>query len=483
MPVNSTPMGVKSLSDRYYLLYQKGSLIDHVGAIKTVKRALTNFGLNKHAPSIVNTLGEIGHFLSRHEATPLNQIEIKTLKKTPNLFALTASPKTLIFPKTGDFYNLYQDKIKQQYYLWIPAYKDKSYKMLRIQAKDNQEFKEKISHILNSDTARAKLEHQTINSFIRLTPFLPNKEIFFNEHKIVGNFKENTFDRIDNHHQYATFNTQIGSVDEQQLAYYLPKQNLKNYSNRSDNALDIKDETFAKLHASSIFADAGVEIDEIVGNIILQTYAGKKLDPEFITQMAKKIKDDYIYNTYGHNSKGSKVHQSAFPILGPLSRIRNGKDGSHYQFANDPLSGGRFIHKHAMSHSELVRELYEPQADGSTKFLYDKDPKAFMALADKMIVDKFDRQYMMNYGRKAIGARIAINFIQDEVAKINLDEKTLSPEDLAKNKLKQLDLIRFQSKLFDSLGDLKNTFRKSCVGFAAYARAVGHEELLSLIHI
>ncbi|MFT6073074.1 MAG: hypothetical protein ACJAXL_001626, partial [Alphaproteobacteria bacterium] len=473
MPLNMSPISVKNLPSRYNVLYQKSSLEDDVGAIKIAGRAIRNLGLNKHVARAPNTLGEIGHFLSRHENSKIEDLAIIDIKKPPNLFTLTTKAKTLHFPKTNDYYHLYQDKNKSQYYLWVPAHSRNTHTMIRIKANSDNECQKKIFDILSTDTSRAKLECQTTQHIYGKLPFLPGHEIFYNEHKMTGNLKEHGFDRIGDHYNHSAFDTKIGAVDQNQLAYYFPSDNLKNYSNRADNVLNVKDDTFNKLHASSVFADSGTEIDEIVGNIVLQTYAGKKPEPEYVAQMSKKIKDDYIYDTYGIDSRGGKARQSPFPFV----KIKAGQFGSRYQFANDPFGGGRFWQDQPMSHTELVRTLYQPQSDGTTKFLYDRDPEKFMQLADKMTIKKVDRQYLMSYGRKAIGARIAINFIQDELMKINLDDPKLSPEQKDKAKIKQLDLIRFQSKLFDSLGDLKDSFRKSGVGFAAYARAVGQEDI------
>ena len=478
MPRYLTPLTIRNYSPRYNVLYQKPSIEEQVGAIKIAGRAIRNLGLNQYVPRVANTLGEISHFLTRHKNASDDMIEIHDLKKKLNPFNLTTNDKTLHFTKTNDFYHLYQDKGKQQYYLWIPAQRDNVYKMMRIKAKDDTEFKQKLLSILHNDTAQAKLECKTINRFIGKFPFMPGTEIFFNENKLTGNYELNSFDRVGREYQLENFDTKIGTVDGEQLSYYLPYENFQNYSRRNDKAVKIRDDAWLKSHTMSIFVDASTEIDEVVGNIILQTYAGKKPDPEYVAQMTRKIKNDYLYNTNGINSRGGKQRQSVMPLL---SKIPLGQFGSRWQFSNDPYRGNRFWQESPMSHQELMNALYEPQADGSTVFLYDKNPEKFMALADSLSIKKVDRQYTMNYGRKAIAAKVALRLVQDELIKINSDDAGLSPEEQAKAKTKQLDLIRFQDKIFSSLGDLKDIFRKSSVGYSAYARAVANEDIPKII--
>lgn len=471
MPRYLTPLTVRNYSPKYNVLYQKPSIEEDVGAYKIAVRAATNFGLNKYVPREPNTLAEISHFLSRHRGLGPDDIAIYDLKKTFNPFNLTTKDKTLHYPKTNDYYHLYQDRGKKQYYLWIPAQKDNGYKMLRIKAENDTELKQKISAIHNNDASQAKLECKTTKNIFGKLPFMPGTEIFYNEHKLTGNYELNAFTRVGNQYNTENFDTKIGSVDDQQLAYYLPSENFQNYSKRINKAVKVRDDAWLKSHATSMFVDASTEIDEIVGNIILQTYSGENLEPEYVSQMTKKIKDDYLHNVYGQKSRGGKVRQSMLPFV----KIPLGKFGTRWQFGNDPHHGNRIWQKKPMAHQELMNKLYQPQADGSAIFLYDRDPEEFMALADELAIKKEDRQYMMNYGRKAIGTRVALRLIQDEIIKINLDDPNLSPDEIAKAKTKHLDLIRFQDKIFSSLGDLKDVFRKSSIGYAAYTRAVGHE--------
>lgn len=473
MPRLQTPLTIKNYSSRYDVLRQKKSLIEDVGAIKVAGRAVWNFGVNSPVPREPNTLAEIGHFLSKHDGTAKDKIEIHDLNKPSNFLNPRTKAKTLFFATTKDYYHLYKDNLTQQYYLWIPDHKHQRYKMLRIKAGDDKTFKDKIHLILNNDSARAKLQCKTVNHILGKMPFIPGTEIFFNENMITGDYTQNAYNRIGDHYYHDAFDTKIGSVDEQQIAYYLPFQKFQNYSNRIDKALKVKDETWAKMHAGATFVDAGNEIDEIVGNIILQTYAGKKLDPEAIALMGKKIKDDYIYDTYGEHSRYAKIRRSAIPFL----KLKPGKYGTAWQFGNNIFKGNRGWQTAPMSHYELVTALYEPQADGSARFLYDKDPEAFMKLAKRFEINKMDRQYLLSYGRKAIGARILLNYVMDELIKIDINDPKLSPQEVDKLKAKQIDLIRFHGKVFHALGDLKDSFRKSCMGFSAYARAVGQEAL------
>lgn len=473
MPRYLTPLTVRNYSPRYNVLYQKPSVEDNVGAIKIAGRAVRNFGLNKHVTRDPNTLAEISHFLSRHSGVNPDDIAIYDVKKKLNPFNLTTKDKTLHYPKTNDYYHLYQDVNKKQYYLWIPKQKYAGYAMLRIKANNDAELKQKILAIHNSDTSQAKLECKTHHNIFGKLPFMPGTEIFYNEHKLTGNYSLNAFSRVGNQYNSDTFDTKIGSVDQQQLAYYLPSENFQNYSERTDKAVKVRDDAWLKSHTMSMFVDASTEIDEIIGTIVLQTYAGKKPEPEYVAQMTKKIKDDYLYDTYGKNSRGGKVRQSAIPFL----KTPLGKFGTRWQFSNDPYHGNRIWQNAPMAHQELISALYQPQADGSAVFLYDRDPEAFMALADKLAIKKEDKQYMMNYGRKAIATRVTLRLVQDEIIKLNLNDKDLSPEEITKAKTKHLDLIRFQDKVFSSLGDLKDVFRKSSIGYTAYARAVGHEDI------
>lgn len=473
MPRFQTPLTIKNLPARYDVLRQKQSLIEDVGFFKIVGRGIKNLGLNNPVPREANTLAEIGHFLSKHENTKSDDIEVYDLNKTTNAFNPRTKAKTLHFPKTKDYYHLYHDKLTQQYYLWIPDHLHRRYKMVRVNANDDRIFKKKIFDILNSDTSKAKLECKTFNHILGKMPFVPGTEIVYDEHKLVGAYSENAYTRIGEPYQHDAFDTKIGAVDSQQLAYYLPFQKFQHYSNRVDDAVKIRDDTWGKMHAGSIFTDFGTEMDEIVGNIILQTYSGQNLTPEAIAIMGKKIKDDYVYDTYGDHSRAGKVRTHALPLF----KLKPGKYGTAWQFGNNPFKGNRGWQETAMSHSELVKTLYEPQADGSALFLYDKDPEKFMALASKFEIKPMDRQYLASYGRKAIGARILLNYVIDELSKININDPNLSPTERSKAQAKQLDLTRFHGKVFQSLGDLKDNFRKSCMGFTAYARAVGQEEI------
>jgi hypothetical protein len=121
--------------------------------------------------------------------------------------------------------------------------------------------------------------------------------------------------------------------------------------------------------------------------------------------------------------------------------------------------------------------MYVPQIDGTAKLRYDDDKKAFFSIIDTLKIEPKDRQYTMQYARKALGIKISLKYLQEELAKIKLDDPVTSAEEQKYLFQKWQDLSYVKDTLFNNSGDLKDSLRKGNIGYSAYAQAIGLENV------
>jgi hypothetical protein len=471
----STVIALKNNPRRYNVLYGRKSINEDVGAFKILGRAVRNLGLNKHVPRTANALGEISDFLKLNAGKKAVDFKINNLDASRfNPFKLQADFKTLKINDDNHHYKLY--KTKNNYHLWIPKESHFDNRHLRITAKNDTEFKAKLEFILNNPSAQAKLDYRVTNIPFGLRnihiPGLPRHEIYFDEERLTGTHKINSFKPIGMDGDLEQFDSKLGSVDRKQITYYMPFVTFEGYSARENKPITIRDDVWLKAHETGQFILASMDANELLETVIAQTYSGQKITPNHAAQMRTKMKEDFVFNLYGfgtYNGKGRG--QTLLPF---------GEFPVRWQFSNDPLTGGRFWENHAPSNQEIATIMYVPQADGSAKLRYDVDKKAFMTIIDRLKIKPSDRQYLLNYARKALGIKSAIRFIQDELSKIKLDDPVSSDDERKKNLEKWQDLSYVKDRIFNNAGDLRDSLRKGNNGFSAYVEAVGLENIPSL---
>lgn len=463
----STVIALRNHPKRYNVIYGREALNKNVGAVTLVKRGFNQAGLNKYVPRTANALGEISDFLKLNNEKKAVNCHITESQSKYNPFKLINEAKILKIDGDDTSYKLYKNN--NDYHLWIP---DKTFynnnRHLHIKAKDDDDFRLKLESLFNNPSTRAKLDFKVYNMPLGLRNIfisgLPRHEIYLDDNRLTGAYQENTYKAVGLDGDLEAFDSKLGSVDRKQITYYTPNYTFEGYSER-DKPLIVRDDVWVKLHEAAQFVNASHECDELLEMIIAQTYSGQQIDQKHTAQISTKLKEDYIHNLYGYGTlNGRSKGQTILPY---------GDTPKDYQFLNDPLRGGRFWEDHAPSNQEIAMIMYEPQIDGTAKLRYDTDKKAFFSIVDRLKITPKDRQYMMNYARKALGIKIAMKFIQDELSNIKLDDPILSPEEKNAAKEKWQDLSFIKDQLFNNAGDLRDSLRKGNVGFSAYAEAVG----------
>lgn len=471
----STVIALRNYPKRYNVIYGRKALNKDVGALTIVGRACNlQLGLNKYVPRTGNAIGEISDFLKLNQGKKAIDCRIIDIQPKYNIFRLINECKILKIDGDDTEYKLY--KLKNDYHLWIP---DKKYinnnRHLHIKAKDDDEFRLKLENLFNNPATRAKLDFKIYNIPFGLRGLhisgLPRHEIFLDENRLTGAYQENTYEAIGIDGDLEQFDSKLGSVDRKQITYYTPDFTFEGYSKR-EKPLVVRDDVWVKSHEAAQFVNASHECDELLETIIAQTYSGKNIDPKHTAQMASKMKEDYIHNLHGYGTLNGRTKGQTLLPYGDFPKQLMG--------SNDPLCGGRFWEEHAPSNQEIAMIMYEPQADGTAKLRYDSDKKAFSSIVDRLRITPKDRQYMLNYARKALGIKIAMKFIQDELSKIKLDDPVLSLEEKKAYQEKWQDLSHIKDQLFNNSGDLRDSLRKGNIGFSAYVEAVGLKNIPKL---
>ncbi len=465
----STVITLRNNPRRYNVIYGRKALNENVGAFKVLKRSLLT--RNNAIPRTTNALGEISDFLKSNQGKTVSDFYITNNQQKYNPFQLVNQCKILKINGNDTEYKLY--KLNNDYHLWIPETSRYANRHLHIKAKNDEEFKVKLDGILNNQTTRAKLDFKVNNIPFGIRNMfisgMPNHEIFLDEERLTGTYRENTYKSVGVDGDLDVFDSKLGSVDRKQIVYYAPLIAFEAYSKKDEKPLNVRDDVWTKSHEAAQFINASNECNELLESIVAQTYSGQNIDPKHTAQMTTRMKEDYINNLYGYGTFNSKSKgQTLLPY---------GEFPKRWQFFNDPLKGGRFWEEHAPSNQEIATIMYAPQADGSAKLRYDVDKEAFFTIIDRLKIEPKDRQYTMNYARKALGVKIAMRYLQDELAKIKLDDPVLSHEEKAFNQKKWQDLSFVKDKIFNNSGDLRDSLRKGNIGFSAYAEAVGLENI------
>jgi hypothetical protein len=368
-------------------------------------------------------------------------------------------------------YKLYSNKT--DYYLWIPTNRFLNQRCLHIKANDDEVFKTKLEMLLNNPVARAKLDFKITSIPIGLrniiVPGMPKHEIFLDEEKLTGSFSNNAYNTIGIDGDLEQFDSQLGTIDRKQINYFSPLASFEGYSGRLDKQVKIRDDVWTKSHEAAQYVNTSNDCRELLETIIAQTYSGQKIDPKFTAEMCVRLREDFIHNIHGYDT--FNIHTKGQTLL-PYQEVL-----SRFEWNNDPLRGGRFWESHAPSNQEIALLMYIPQIDGTAKLRYDSDnqndKKTFNKIVDILKIKPKDCQYTMNYARKALGIKIAMKYLQEELASIKIDDPVLSPQEITYNKKKWQDLTRIKDELFKNSGDLRDSLRKGNVGFSAYVEAVG----------
>lgn len=471
----STVVTLRNNPRRYNVLYGREYLQKDVGAFTILKRAINQGGLVTHEPRTMNAIGEISEFLYKNKNKKIDDITIINADDRPNLFKLLYKYKTLRIDGDDHDYKLYTRG--NDYHLWIPSRNRLVYRHLHIKAGDAIAFKQKLHSLLNDVTTQAKLEFYKSNIMPGLAnihiPGAPTHTIFLDESRLTSAYSENAYTPIGIDGKIEQFDSQLGSVDHKQMTYFAPLTTFEGYSRQKKKPVKIQDETWIKSHEAAQYVNASNDCAELLETIIAQTYSGQTINPKLTAQMITRLKEDFIHNLYGFGTLN--VHSKGQALL-PF-----GDTPKRWQGVNDPLRGGRVWHEHAPSNQEIASIMYVPQIDGTAKLRFDtdkpEDKKILRSLIERLKIYPKDRQYMMNYARKALGIKIAMKFIQEELAQIRLDDPIISPMQKQHNRKKWQELTFIKDQLFNNAGDLRDSLRKGNVGFSAYAVAVGATNL------
>gem|GEM_PF-4637209 len=471
----STVIALRNAPKRYNVIYGRKDLYKDVGAGEIVKRAVTQAGLNSYVPRTANAIGEISEFLTNNQGKKTSDIEILPRNMQNNPYGLVSDAKFVSIDGDPTQYKLYS--IKNDYYLWIPTDRFNNNRCLHIKADNDENFKYKLDKLFNNPTTRAKLDFKITNIPIGfrncLISGLPKHEVYLDEAKLTGAFQANAYKAIGIDGDNEEFDSQLGTVDRKQMSYFAPLTSFEGYSGRKEKPVTIRDDTWVKSHEAAQFVNASHECRELLETIIAQTYSGQELSPKFTADMCVRMREDYIHNIHGYDTLNIRSKgQTLLPYQEIISQWES-------ELSNDPLRGGRFWENHAPSNQEVVLMMYKPQIDGKAKLRYDneEDRKILFKLIDVLKIKPKDRQYTMNYARKALGIKIARKLLQEEIANIKLDDPILSPSEKAYTQKKWQDLTYIKDQLFNNAGDLRNSLRKGNVGFPAYIEAI------SLSHI
>lgn len=472
----STVVTLRNNPKRYNVIYGRKYLQKDIGAVKIVGRSINQGGLVVHEPRSINAIGEISHFLQKNKGKKPRDIEVINVDSRPNIFKLAYKYKTLKINGDDTEYKLFHRK--NFYHLWIPGRTSYIFRHLKVKAANEDEFKEKLTSLFNDTTAQSKLDFYLYNIPFGLRslhiPGFPRHEIYLDDERLTGSYNENAFKPIGIDGELEQFDSELGSIDRKQMSYYAPITTfIEGYSGRKKKPVHVRDDTWIKMHEAAQFVNASNDCTELLETIIAQTYSGQKINPKFTAQMTNRLRDDFIHNLYGF---GTLNIRSKGQTLLPFGRIPQ-----RWQGLNDPLRGGRVWHEHAPCNQEITTIMYVPQLNGSTKLRYDtgkpEDKKILRSLIDRLKIHPKDRQYMMNYTRKALGIKVAMKHIEEELAKIQLDDLTQSNEEKEHNRKKWQELTYIKDQLFKNSGDLRDSLRKGNVGFSAYATAVGSSNL------
>jgi hypothetical protein len=468
---NSTVIALKNNPRRYNVIYGRKELNRDVGAGTIVKRAFHQAGLNKYVPRTANAIGEISDFLKYNKEKKEVDFDIKSINPKNNIHKINYDFKKLVIEGDPTQYKLYANK--EDYYLWIPVEGFGNNRCLHIKAQSDDDFKSKLEKLFNNSATRAKLDFIVSNFPVGLPnilrPGMPRHEIFLDEERLTGAYQQNTYRAIGIDGDLEQFDSKLGSIDRKQMSFFAPLTSFEGYSGREEKPLIVRDDTWMKSHEANQFVNASNDCRELLETIIAQTYSGQKLDPKFSAEMCVRLREDFIHNIYGFHTLNTHTKgQTLLPYQDTPKR---------WELHNDPLRGGRFWEDHAPSSQEIAMLVYAPQIDGSAKLRCatdnDADKETFRSLIDILKIKPKDRQYMMNYARKALGIKIAMKFMQEELAKIKLDDPVLSEEEKTKQQKIWQELAYVKDQLFNNSGDLRDSLRKRNIGFSAYAEGVG----------
>jgi hypothetical protein len=255
----STVITLKNYPKRYNVLYGKKELNKDIGAFTILGRSLNQGGLNKYVPRSINAIGEISDFLKLNQSKKITDFRIIDAPINNNPLKLLSDYKILKINGNDTDYKLY--KIRNSYHLWLPdSMNPRNHKHLHIKANDDEEFKIKLESLLNNPTTRAKLDYKVYNIPFGLPNIgtgmgLPRHEIFLDEQKITGAYKDNTYQAIGIDGDLEQFDSKLGSVDRKQINYYGPTFQFRGYSDRDNKLLQIKVQNSWKILSLRLIRD------------------------------------------------------------------------------------------------------------------------------------------------------------------------------------------------------------------------------------
>jgi hypothetical protein len=476
MTRSGPPIIIHSVPLQYDPIEGRKSLHQNRSALFLAKQAVKQFGLKEPVNREASAVGSLNPFLSKHANAKPENIEI-----SPGGNALRG--QGFLVKIKGHSHPYKMVKQGEAYALQTVRYLDrKPHQILTIKAKDDTEFKQKLSWTLSKPETQSKLEYRT--AYVPLfnkklfKPFGSSEYVYLNDSKVIGNYAIQQFHEVGYAGQPENYQSALGSADHHQINHYCPLNGYHGYSRKDGGPLDNKqvtDRFWTKLHAQTEFLHSSAVVDELLGNVVNMHFVGRTLTPVQRGHMIQKMREDYIYNIHGNGTKNSRGRDQ--------SSDSHGTFGKRFEFGRNPLRGNRYIrfNQNGLPEAntlppcleETLMMMYRPTADGNYVLKYDENPDNFMnTLRDRLKIHETDRQYMMAHGRKALAIRVAFNQLNEEISKIKLDDPRVSKEENRKRADKWRDLSELKDELFVGAGDLKSVLRRGNSGYVAASKAI-----------
>lgn len=376
------------------------------------------------------------------------------------------------FVKTKNYYYLFTKKD----YKPTSNEKNNTNIALRIKAKNDDEFKQKLNWILCNPVSRAKLEYH-----VPKAPFigsLPNsKFIDFNEDKAIGSFQMQEFKTIGDPALQEAFTSDVGGIDAHEINYFVRSKSYQGYSSleNPDKPLpkNINDKFSDRIHGMNEHILSSNRVHELLGNIVNMFYAGKNISPEHRAQVVTRMRDDFVFNLFGNGTRNSRAHQESADLFASPTKYQH--FFAQFLFATNPNHGGRFWRASNIppALSQVIEKMYIPKGNGDVECKYDKNPKEFLDNIRNFKVGIADRQFLGSYGRKILATYMALKFIKHELSFIKINDKNTSAKDIQKWK----DLTELHDELFEAAGDLKDFLRHDSSGFSQVTDSVKKQDI------
>ncbi len=426
-----------------------------IGLGKLAGDSENGFLLNHIMPQSHDAVSLINHFF--HEAD--------NVKPTFEAFNGNPKTKTLIVGLKKYPVKIFSKNGETQYSISIPVnLHSNDTRDLRIFAKNDTEFLNKVKWLQTYPVARAKLDYK----ISKLNP-LEKGYVFFNENKIVGTVnKIQEFETIHTTQQAELYDSPLGGSDAKQINQYSPSiHNFGVYSYKNKKALDITDKLYFRILARTRMLVDANRLDEVLGTIYNMYQGGKPDTKEMKAHTIRALREDFLYNLYGNPHQVLRQIDH-FPDSYRTTSLMSSPFGHIQLFAN-PLRGRQFWKQIPCDVKQAICSLYYTQGNCEIGFKYDVNPQKFLAdMRKKFLIEPADRQYMARYSRKVLGIYTVLDFLREELQKVSLDKNRNTKE----KQQKFSDLNILYDDLFETLGDMRDIFRSEFSGFTQFKQAL-----------